>query len=118
MPKRIQLSRRKGWKKPTGCILVSRPSKWGNPFPVAQYGARRAVAIFRAGINKQWARMRKLMLPVKLDDLGIFNLQCYFLNIIIRLPKLRGHPLGCWCKPYDFCHADILLEAANRPEGE
>lgn len=31
-PKRIQLRRTKGWRKPEGAVVVSRPSKWGNPF--------------------------------------------------------------------------------------
>lgn len=31
-PKRIQLRRIKGWRKPPGAVVVSRPSKWGNPF--------------------------------------------------------------------------------------
>lgn len=34
MPERIQLRRTKGWRKPEGAIVVARPSKWGNPFPV------------------------------------------------------------------------------------
>jgi hypothetical protein len=34
MPERIQLRRTKGWRKPEGAIVVSRPSKWGNPFRV------------------------------------------------------------------------------------
>lgn len=33
-PQRIQLSRRKGWRKPDGAIVVARPSKWGNPFVI------------------------------------------------------------------------------------
>jgi hypothetical protein len=32
MPERIQLSRRKGWRKPENTVVVARPSKWGNPF--------------------------------------------------------------------------------------
>lgn len=32
LPKRIRLSRAKGWRKSEGAIVVSRPSKWGNPF--------------------------------------------------------------------------------------
>lgn len=32
MPKRIQLQRVKGWRKPEGAIVVSRPTRWGNPF--------------------------------------------------------------------------------------
>ena len=34
MPERIQLRRTKGWRKPDGAVVVARPSKWGNPFPV------------------------------------------------------------------------------------
>lgn len=33
MPKRIQLSRRAGWRKSEGAVVVARPTKWGNPFP-------------------------------------------------------------------------------------
>lgn len=36
MPQRIQLSRRKGWRKPEGAIVVARPSRWGNPFRVGE----------------------------------------------------------------------------------
>lgn len=28
---------------------------------------------------------------------------------------LRGKNLGCWCKPGEPCHADVLLEIANSP---
>ena len=34
MPKRIQRSRRKGWRMPPNTVNVARPSKWGNPFVV------------------------------------------------------------------------------------
>ena len=30
MPERIQLSRKKGWRKPENTVVVARPSKWGN----------------------------------------------------------------------------------------
>lgn len=33
-PQRIQLRRTKGWRKPDGVIVVSRPFDWGNPFAV------------------------------------------------------------------------------------
>lgn len=29
--------------------------------------------------------------------------------------NLRGKNLACWCKPGEPCHADVLLEIANRP---
>ena len=28
--------------------------------------------------------------------------------------ELAGHDLACWCKPWEPCHADILLEFANK----
>ena len=31
-PKRVQLRRTKGWRKPEGAIVVARPSPWDNPF--------------------------------------------------------------------------------------
>lgn len=40
-PKRIQLRRTKGWRKPEGAVVVARPSRWGNPFVV---GSRNALA--------------------------------------------------------------------------
>ena len=48
-PKRIQLSRKKGWRKPEGAIVVARPSRWGNPFKVGDAGitAADAVELFR-----------------------------------------------------------------------
>lgn len=33
-PKRIQLRRTKGWRKPKGAIVVARPTMWGNPYAV------------------------------------------------------------------------------------
>jgi hypothetical protein len=34
IPQRIQLRRTKGWRKPEGAIVVSRPTRWGNPYTV------------------------------------------------------------------------------------
>jgi hypothetical protein len=32
MPKRIQRRRTKGWRLPPNTVIVSRPTKWGNPY--------------------------------------------------------------------------------------
>lgn len=45
MPKRIQLRRTKGWRKPAGAVVVSRPSKWGNPYPVGGGSAETVEAV-------------------------------------------------------------------------
>ncbi len=74
-PVRIQLSRRKGYRKPPGAIVVSRPGPYGNPFPVdgawiawtavsigfrADQAGRRqaAVALHRAWMTGTTLRLR------------------------------------------------------------
>lgn len=103
-PKRIQLSRRKGWRKPEGCIVVSRPSKWGNPFTVADY-RESADSLPNADDEREWLVdnhrwwLRHTQEGKRIADAA-------------RI-ELRGHDLACWCKPGTPCHADVLLEIAN-----
>ncbi|WP_402465698.1 DUF4326 domain-containing protein [Isoptericola aurantiacus] len=52
-PKRIQLRRTKGWRKPEGTVNVARPTKWGNPFTIGgSSGLARTPAIHHRG--KPW----------------------------------------------------------------
>jgi len=37
--------------------------------------------------------------------------------VLSGLPSLRGKNLACWCPLDQPCHADVLLELANGPEG-
>lgn len=94
LPSRIQLRRTKGWRKPPNTVLVSRPTKWGNPFKVGDPGIETnadAVARFQevywgdamSGIRQEIRR------------------------------ELRGKNLACWCKLGTPCHADVLIEIAN-----
>jgi hypothetical protein len=108
MPSRIQLSRARGWRKPEGAVVVSRPSKWGNPYKLEDYPtgmsseARRshAVEAFRSlllgKIALPWVTLR-----FTIDDVR---------------RELRGKDLACWCKRGQPCHADVLLRLANEPE--
>ena len=89
MPIRIQLSRKKGWRMPQNTVSVARPGKWGNPFPIAEYGRELAVRNYRR----------------KLEGMAAIG--------ALDLSELRGKNLACWCKPGDPCHADVLLEMAN-----
>lgn len=38
-------------------------------------------------------------------------------HVVLRhaLPALRGLSLACWCRLDQPCHADVLMELANRP---
>ncbi|MGH1550958.1 DUF4326 domain-containing protein [Leifsonia poae] len=96
-PQRIQLSRRKGWRKPDNTVVVARPTKWGNPFPIAELGRERAIAAFRAMLDDP-AQREELAYPGPEE---------------IRA-ALAGKNLACWCRLDLACHADVLLEVANR----
>lgn len=98
MPKRIQLSRRKGWRKPEGAIVVARPSRWGNP-------------VFFSDGRKLTADDRRYLVDA-------YRVWLFHHTDAPALEEVRaelaGHDLACWCGPDDPCHADVLLEMANR----
>lgn len=81
---------------PDGAVYVGRPTRWGNPWVVSRRpgdgGMDRAEAADRY-------RQRLLADPDLLADAR-------------RL--LAGHDLVCWCPEDQPCHADVLLELANR----
>ena len=106
-PKRIQLRRTKGWNKPEGTIVVSRPSKWGNPFPVGED----ATHYFGDGFEKITAEQAVYCFREWLE-LGLIGGGPP--GERPDLSELRGKDLCCWCKPGDPCHADVLLELANK----
>lgn len=91
MPQRVQLRRLRGWKMPPNTVSVARPSAWGNPFRVGKDGdAVRCVAKFRAWLLADATR------------------------VLAAQKSLRGKNLACYCGPDNPCHADVLLEIANR----
>ena len=88
---RIRLRRIKGWRMPANTVKVARPTKWGNPFKIGVDGSREEVL-----------RKYRTWLMQKLAEQPSF------------LAPLRGKSLACFCKITEPCHADILLELANR----
>jgi hypothetical protein len=91
-PARLQRSRRRGYRIPEGAVYVGRPGRWGNPFrpkPWGPYTRVEAVRLFR--IYAQDSRRGWDWLE-----------------------PLRGRDLVCWCALGVPCHADVLLELANR----
>jgi hypothetical protein len=74
---------------------VGRSTRWGNPYPVETFGREEAVRKFRALFDLH-AAGAKTEFPVP------------------SLGELRGKDLVCWCPLEKACHADILLEIANR----
>ena len=94
-PRRIQLSRRRGWRKPPGAVVVARPSKWGNPFVINESRTRtEAIRLYERAL----AGKGSVALPFTVADVK---------------RELAGRDLACWC-PLDVeCHADVLLAIAN-----
>ena len=110
-PRRIQLRRTKGWRKPAGALVVTRPTPYGNPFrgdevyvPTLTRVADRAhaVELFRWWLSR----------PA--DDLSMpFRREHHRLRTLLALDALRGRDLACWCPLNEPCHADVLMQLAN-----
>lgn len=115
-PVRLRLSRARGFDLQAhsratnglACVNVARPTKWGNPFivgkPTAYTGGRPVQDLRHA------ARLYQAVAPDNAD------------LVKAAQAELRGKNLACWCAfvPYErwLCHADVLLEIANRPTCE
>lgn len=69
-------------------VYIGRPSKWGNPFPMA-CEADRPIVI---QAYEEWVQKQP--------------------ELMAALPELRGKTLGCWCEPR-ACHGDVLLRLAE-----
>lgn len=98
-PRRIQLSRAKGWRMPENTVKVDRSTRWGNPAVIGQLfegeqveDALHAVTIFRDGVA--------------------YGLEG-FPDIDDVRRQLAGKNLACWRAPDALCHADTLLMIAN-----
>ena len=118
MPHRIQLSRRKGWRKPEGTVVVARPTRWGNPFSVSRFGRPLAIRLFEtpfegSGARACWpASLRRS--PRASNPAGRHGSAVWAVTRIeLARAELAGHDLACWCRLDDLCHADVLLRLAN-----
>jgi Domain of unknown function (DUF4326) len=88
-PRRIQLRRTRGWRKPPGAVVVSRPSRWANPYPAEVYGQDEAVRLYYEHV---------------LTEPGL---------LATASVELADRDLACWCPPGEPCHADLLLYVAS-----
>ena len=112
-PVRIQRRRTKGWRLPENAVIVSRPSRFGNPCKVGLmqemgYEDPHAAA---ADNFRTWLNGSRFDAPTDAADLRRAR-------ILNSLPDLRGKDLACTCRPDQTCHADYLLDRANMPPAE
>ena len=90
------MSRRKGWRLPADAVNVARPGVWGNPFRIGDVVDESTVIADRDEAVRLY-RDRVAGPPAGRS-----------------YEELRGRDLACWCPLDGPCHADVLLERANR----
>ena len=81
---------------PEGAVYVGRPTRWGNPYKVSKtQSAAECVRLYRA----MWLDyiVRGYDVHIKRD--------------------LGGKDLACFCPLDRPCHADVLIELANKYGG-
>jgi len=113
-PVRIQRKRTLGWRMPANTVYVGRGSKWGNPFVVGEAIKDQmnfAMFLWMGIPSNAWENNQ----PMTLDQV-----MSSYRRFVPEYPsmyptwKLKGKNLACWCRLDQPCHADILLEVANR----
>lgn len=136
-PKRIQRKRTKGWRMPEGAIYVGRPTRFGNPFQAYKCDccgywdvrddnevtylvdhtyvrqphvqADRTTWTTQSQASAEAARLYADELTYWVG--GRMSWDPEFAEAVA---SLRGSDLACWCPLNQPCHADVLLEVANR----
>jgi Domain of unknown function (DUF4326) len=75
--------------RPPGAVVISRPSRWGNPYRVSEHGLPGALALYRRHLREH---------PELVEA---------------ARRELAGRTLACWCPLDRPCHGDILLEVVD-----
>ena len=103
-PHRVQRKRTKTWRMPDNTVYVGRPTPYGNPWAIGEWGPldRKAPdAEGAVGLFKDMLRDDEMRSAAKYPT---------------DLKALRGKNLACFCPLDKPCHADVLLEVANAQE--
>ena len=120
-PIRIQRKRTKGWRMPENTVSVCRPGKWGNPFKIGGYfmvgdpdpRARFRMSWCQSYLGAEGGRFTLIeTAEVAVDFFRRLCANGYYTPK--NLAELRGKNLACYCPLDQPCHADVLLEIANR----
>lgn len=118
-----------------GAVYVGRPSRWGNPFRVgARYVDGRPptpapwpyLGVQADGVH-QWRGPGGSVVQYEIGEVrdaehavDLFRRHIAWENADCWSPEhlqaeLGCRDLACWCPLDQPCHADVLLEIANRP---
>lgn len=119
IPARVRLSRAKGFRlqqHAPGAIVVRRPTRWGNPFTVADAIADDPT-LTEAEARQRCTEYFEMWLDgeIALSGPEFAERRTWILE---HLEGLTGHPLACTCPlpgpvATDWCHARVLLRLAN-----
>ena len=100
-PLRLQQQRIGGWSTPSDAIRVGRGTRWGNPWRSGDWIAMPG----HQGSVKVTAALAVELYAAYVTDRGL-------LDEVAEV--LAGRDLVCWCKIGQPCHAEWLIEVANR----
>ena len=118
-PRRIKRQRTEGWRladatsNPNGAVIVSRPSRFGNPFTLKD-------AIEAEFTDPHSACALNFAEWLRVGTEGGWYEETYRIGrnvydrrrILAELDTLRGKDLACTCPLDKPCHADVLLKLA------
>ena len=137
-PRRIQRKRTKGWRMPEGAVYVGRPSAFGNPFEAYKceccgYWDVRDDNGVTYLVNHELVRRPEIRADRSTwttrdeavrKSVGLYADELTYWvggrmdwdeDFAAAVRGLAGRDLACWCPLDQPCHADVLLEIANRP---
>lgn len=123
-PIRLRLSRAKGFDLQAAsraangllAVKVARPGRFGNPFTMngcrdaGFVGDDRTIAARCAEAFRVWIDTPHWRTNWDGDESEHARS-----SMLAGMPALRGKNLACFCALAAPCHADVLLELANRP---
>lgn len=75
-----------------GEIFHYKDSVWKNDFTIKQHGREKCLELYKDDIVK------------KINDK------------IVDIETIKGKKLGCFCKPNEKCHVDILIDLLEKEE--
>lgn len=118
MPERVQMSRQRPWRaEHPDAVIVARPSEFGNVFHAYRHckgrGGDWGVEDILDGrsVGHGWTRRGALQFAVGAYRAWVEEHPAFIETIRLNL---AGRDLACWCPLDEPCHADVLLELANR----
>ena len=87
---------------PANTVKIDRATRWGNPFVIGEDGTREeCIDKYRRFVAGDAKTTRKDVLASRE-------------HLAAHIRDLKRKNLACWCPLDGPCHADVLLELANR----